>query len=187
MSSLDRRVVLARILRVAAALAAAGLVAACFQPLYGQRTLDGGPSIKSALQQVEVDQIPAPNGTPEARIAVELRNSLLFDLAGAAPLPPTHRLSIRITSSRVSIIVDTRTARPDVENYGLTATYNLIDLKTGKTVLSDQTFTRVSYDIPGQEQRFARQRALQEAETRAAEVIATNITTRLASYFVAGP
>jgi len=53
-------------------------------------------------------------------------------------------------------------------------------------VVTDQTFTRVSYDIPGQEQRFARQRALREAETRAAEVIANNIKMRLASYFVAG-
>ena len=73
-----------------------------------------------------------------------------------------------------------------MENYGLIATYNLIDLKTGRPVVTDQTFTRVSYDIPGQEQRFARQRALREAETRAAEVIATNIKMRLASYFVAG-
>lgn len=186
MSSPDRRAVLARALRLAAGFGAAVLVAGCFQPLYGERTLDGGPSIKSALKQVEVDQIPAPNGTPEARIAMELRNALLFDLAGVAPLPPTHRLSIRITSSRVSIIVDTRTARPDVENYGLTATYSLIDMKTGRTVVTDQTFTRVSYDIPGQEQRFARQRALREAETRAGEVIAMNIKTRLASYFVAG-
>ena len=186
MSSPDRRAVLARTLRLAAGFGAAVLVAGCFQPLYGERTLDGGPSIKSALSQVEVVQIPAANGTPESRIAMELRNSLLFDLAGVTPLPPTHRLSIRITSSRVSIIVDTRTARPDVENYGLTATYSLIDLKTGRTVVTDQTFTRVSYDIPGQEQRFARQRALREAETRAAEVIATNIKTRLASYFVAG-
>lgn len=186
MSSPDRRLLLTGSLRLAAGLAAATLVAGCFQPLYGERTLDGGPSIKSALQQVEIDQIPASNGTPEARIAMELRNSLLFDLAGAAPLPPTHRLSIRITSTRVSIIVDTATARPDVENYGLTATYNLIDLKTGRAVVTDYTFTRVSYDIPGQEQRFARQRALREAETRAAEVIANNIKMRLASYFVAG-
>jgi LPS-assembly lipoprotein len=186
MSSLDRRSLFAITLRLAAGMGAAALVAGCFQPLYGERTLDGGPSIKSALSQVEVDQIPAPNGTPEARIAVELRNSLLFGLTGGTPLPPTHKLSIRIVSSRLSIIVDTRTARPDVENYGLTATYSLIDTKTGKTVITDQTFTRVSYDIPGQAQRFARQRALRDAETRAAEVIATNIKSRLASYFVAG-
>ena len=186
MSSPDRRVVLAGSLRLAAGFAAASLLAGCFQPLYGERTLDGGPSIKTALQQVEVDQIPAPNGTPESRIAMDLRNKLIFELAGATQLPPTHKLSIRITSTRVSIIVDTATARPDVENYGLTAIYTLLDIRTGRPVITDQTFTRVSYDIPGQEQRFARQRALREAESRAAEVIAMNIKTRLASYFVAG-
>lgn len=186
MSSRDQGVLLTRIVRLAAALSAALLVAACFQPLYGERTLDGGPSIKSALGQVEIDQIPAPNGTPEARIAVDLRNDLMFRLSGGNPLPPTHRLSIRITSTRLSVIVDTQTARPDVENFGLTAIYNLIDLETGKTVITDKTQTRVYYDIPGQEQRFARQRALRDAETRAAKVVAGNIQSRLASYFVAG-
>jgi LPS-assembly lipoprotein len=186
MSSLDRRGLLSTALRLSLVVGAGALAAGCFQPLYGEHTLDGGPSIKSALSQVEVDQIPAPNSSPEARIAVELRNQLLFGLNGGTPLPPTHRLSIRITSSRTSIIVDTKTARPDVENYGLNATYTLIDLNTGKAVINDQTFTRVSYDIPGQEQRFARQRALRDAETRAAEVIASNIKSRLASYFVAG-
>jgi LPS-assembly lipoprotein len=44
----------------------------------------------------------------------------------------------------------------------------------------------VSYDIPGQAQRFARARALRDAEDRAAKLIADNIKARLASYFVAG-
>ena len=93
---------------------------------------------------------------------------------------------VRISSTRLSVIVDVRTARPDVENYGLNAVYELIDLKTGKVVLKDQTFSRVSYDIPGQQQRFARQRGLRDAENRAAQVIADNIRNRLASFFVAG-
>jgi LPS-assembly lipoprotein len=44
----------------------------------------------------------------------------------------------------------------------------------------------VSYDIPGQLQRFARQRAFRDAEDRAAQEIAENIQTRLASFFTAG-
>ena len=48
------------------------------------------------------------------------------------------------------------------------------------------TFSRVSYNIPGQEQRFAGARGLRDAENRAAKVIADNIHSRLASYFVAG-
>ena len=142
--------------------------------------------MKAALAQVEVSQIPAPNGTPESRIAVELRNSLVFGLTGGAgSLPPTHRLDIKIVPTRLSVIVDIQSARPDVENFGLNAYYSLVDLKTGKPVLKDSTTSRVSYDIPGQEQRFARARGLRDAESRAAKVIAESIQARLASYFLA--
>ena len=48
------------------------------------------------------------------------------------------------------------------------------------------TFARVSYDIPGQEQRFARIRGLRDAESRATKQIAENISQRLSSFFVAG-
>jgi LPS-assembly lipoprotein len=53
-------------------------------------------------------------------------------------------------------------------------------------VVTGTTFARVSYDIPGQEQRYARVRGLRDAELRAAKVVADNIRSRLASYFIAG-
>ena len=71
-------------------------------------------------------------------------------------------------------------------SYSANATYTLTDLRTGKPVISGQTFSRVSYDIPGQQQRFAGDRGLRDAENRAARSIADNIHSRLASYFVAG-
>jgi LPS-assembly lipoprotein len=43
----------------------------------------------------------------------------------------------------------------------------------------------VSYDIPGNFQRFARLRAFRDAEDRASQEIAENIQTRLASFFYA--
>ena len=46
--------------------------------------------------------------------------------------------------------------------------------------------TRVTYNVPGQQQRFAKDRGLRDAETRAAKEIAEQIRSRLASYFVAG-
>jgi len=52
--------------------------------------------------------------------------------------------------------------------------------------MTGSTFSRVSYDIPGQLQRFARSRAFRDAEDRAAQEIAERIQTRLASFFVAG-
>ncbi len=176
-----------RAIRLGFALLCAGLVGGCFQPLYGQRTADGGPSIVSQLSAVEVQPIDAANGTPEARLGVEVRNALIYDLTGGSgAAPSTHRLKIQIHPSRQQVIVDITTARPDVENYGIDATFTLIDNATGKPVLTGRTFSRVSYDIPGQQQRFARQRGLRDAENRAASVVAGNIKSRLASYFVTG-
>jgi LPS-assembly lipoprotein len=180
-----------RIRRVAVTLASVaclgGLTAGCFQPLYGQTSLNGGPAIGTALARVDVANIPAPAGSSEARVAVEVRNQLLFNITGGAdPPPPTHRLAIRMTSNRVSVIVDVVSGRPDVENYGLNVTFTLTEIKTGKQVMQGNTFARVSYDIPGQEQRFARARALRDTENRAAKEVADNIKARLASYFVAG-
>jgi LPS-assembly lipoprotein len=177
---------LARLLSLAPVLAAAGMLAGCFQPVYGERSLTGGPGIRTALSSIDVTQIPAGNGSPESRVAVDLRNQLIFNLNGNDPTAPTHRLDVKISTTRLSVIVDLTSARPEVENYGIIATYNLVELKTGRVAISDQTFSRVSYDAPGQQQRFARVRALRDAENRAVQVIADNIRNRLASYFVAG-
>ncbi len=186
MSSPDTRAA-PRLLRIAAALALAGLTAGCFQPLYSQQSPTGGPAVGQALRGVDVAQIQAPNGTPEARLAVEVRNNLIFDLTGGSgQTSSTHRLTIQISQVRQQVIVDITTARPDIENYGINASYTLTDLATGKAVVQGQTFSRVSFDIPGQQQRFARARGLRDAENRAAKVIAENIRNRLASYFVAG-
>ncbi len=175
------------LLRAAFALAISALTGGCFQPLYGERSPTGGPVLRDHLGAVDVLQIEAPKGTDEARLAVEIRNALLFDFTGGGvTASPTHRLKIAMQSTRSSVIVDIQTSRPDIENYGINATYSLTEIATGKVVVTGQTFARVSYDIPGQQQRFARQRGLRDAETRAAKVIASNITSRLASYFVAG-
>src|SRR4029453_9435484 len=108
--------------RLAAALALAALAGGCFQPLYGEHSVTGGPVLGDHLSAVDILQIEAPKGTDESRLAVEIRNALLFDLTGGAdPAPPTHRFKIAISSQRASIIVDTLTARPDVENYGINA------------------------------------------------------------------
>jgi LPS-assembly lipoprotein len=181
-------VVQAAIARAALALALAALTAGCFQPLYGERTeTTGGSVLREQLAAVDLLQIDAPKGSDEARLAVEIRNALLFDLTGGGySAPPTHRMKVSISSTRASIIVDINTSRPDIENYGINASYSVTEIATGKTVVTGQTFARVSYDIPGQEQRFARLRGLRDAESRAAKVIATNIMSRLTSYFVAG-
>lgn len=180
-------------LRLGAIAAACALLAGCFQPIYGSYSLaatgttPGGESVATALAAVDVNQINARVGSPEARVAVELRNQLLFDLTGGAePPPPQHRLAIQIIPTRTSIIVNTQSGRPDVEDYTLIATYTLTEVKTGKVLFNSTAYGRVSYDIPGEAQRFARARGLRDSENRAAKEVAEAIRARLASYFVAG-
>lgn len=173
--------------RLVAVAALAALTAGCFQPMYGERSASGGSALREKLQGVEVPPLNLPNGSREARLGVEIRNNLMFSMYGSAVgAPPTHRLLMRLSTSRLSIIVDPTTARPDIENYGIDVVYELKDNATDRTVLTGTTFSRVSYDIPGQAQRFARSRGLRDAEDRAAKVIADNINQRLASFFVAG-
>src|SRR5262245_41428953 len=92
------------LIRAAAALAIAALAGGCFQPLYGEQSPTGGPVLRDQLSAVDVLQIGAPKGTDEARIAVEIRNALLYDFTGGGyPAPPTHRLKIAMATSRASI------------------------------------------------------------------------------------
>ncbi len=173
----------ARLLAVAAL---AALTAGCFQPMYAERS-DGTPGLREKLMGVELPPINKPNASREARVGVEIRNALAFKLYGTATgMPPTHRLDIRFTTSRSSLIVSAATGLPTNENLGIDAQYNLIDVATGRSVMTGSTFSRVSYDMPGSYQRFSRNRAVRDAEDRAANEIAENITTRLASFFTAG-
>ena len=173
-------------IRIGAVIALGALNAACFQPLYASRTVSGTP-LGTAMAQVQVERVDAPNGTPEARIAVELQNQLDFEMnGGGGMISPTHRLKVRMTFGRSSIITDPSTGRLLAEITAINASFTLTELATGNAVMSGNTFSRVSSDYPGQQQRFARVRARLEAEDRAAKVIAEDVRTRVASFFVAG-
>jgi LPS-assembly lipoprotein len=181
--SLARIRIAARLLAVAAL---AALTAGCFQPMYAEHA-DGTPGLREKLMGVEVPPVDKPNASHDARIQVEIRNALAFKLYGdATGMPPTHKLVLKFNSTRSSLMVDNTTGLPTSENVGIDAQFNLIDLATNKSVMTGSTFSRVSYDIPGSYQRFARARAYRDAEDRAAQEIAENIQTRLASYFSAG-
>jgi LPS-assembly lipoprotein len=173
--------------RLAVAVLLAALTGGCFQPMYGEHNALGGTGLGDKLRHVEVTPINAPNGSRESRLGVEVRNALLFGLNGSgATYSPTHRLAVRLITNRSSVIVDVTTSRAESENYGIDAAYELREIATDKIVMTGSTFARVSYNIPGQEQRFARIRGMRDAEDRAAKVIADNISQRLASYFVSG-
>ncbi len=173
-------------MHAATVLAAGLLVAGCFQPLYGDRSVSGGPKLREALSGVQVMEIRAAADTPEARMAVPIQNELRFGFTGGSGSgTPTHRLQLQIAGSRAVVSATNVSGLPVLENFTLNATYSLVEIATNKPVLTGRATTTVSYD-PSGTQRFARITGMQDAERRAAKVIADNVTTRLSSYFVSG-
>ena len=174
------------VVRLFAVAAMAALTAGCFQPMYAEHA-DGTPALREKLMGVDLPPLDFPNSSREARLGVEIRNALAFKLYGnASGTTPTHRLQIRLQTTRSTLMTDVNTGLPTSENYGIDAQYNLIDNATNKSVMTGTTFSHVSYDIPGSYQRFSRERALRDAEDRASQEVAENIKTRLASFFYSG-
>src|SRR5205807_9118020 len=84
------------------------------------------------------------------------------------PLPPPHLIytpSLHDALPISSLMISPTTALPTSETYGIDAQYNLVELATDKSVMTGTTFSRVSYDMPGSYQRFARSRALRDARS----------------------
>ncbi|HLZ04475.1 MAG TPA: LPS assembly lipoprotein LptE [Bradyrhizobium sp.] len=172
--------------RLVAVAALAGLTAGCFQPMYAEHA-DGSPALRDKLATIDLPPVDKPNASREARVGIAIRNALAFKLYGnATGAPPLYKLVLRFTTTKSSLLVSTATGLPTTETYGIDAQYNLVELATNKSLLNGSTFSRVSYDMPGSYQRFARSRAFRDAEDRAASEIAENIGTRLAAYFTAG-
>ena len=161
------------------------LPAALWRPRRGRRR---PPRLDNKLAGVEVAPVNAPNGTPLARVGGQMRNDLIYDLTGGGgepPRPPTGSTSACPPSQ---LSGDRRRQHRAARHPELRHRRQLHAdrSRTGKVVINGQTFSRVSYNIPGQEQRFAGARGLRDAENRAAKVIADNIHSRLASYFRGG-
>ena len=180
MSLFDRR----RAARLLLVMGLGGLTAGCFQPLYGDSRVVPTAGLDDKLRTVEIAPIEAPNGTRISRVSVEVRSALLTDTGSSGG--KRYRLKIQLVATQQQVIVDINTARPDIQNYGIDAVYTLTDIETNKLMFQSTTFARVSYNIPGQQQRFAGERGLRDAENRAAQTIADNIRSRLASFLVAG-
>ena len=90
-------------------------------------------------------QIEAPKGSLVSRNP----QRLLFEFSGGgSAAPPTHRLKMANQLHAGSDHRRRHTSRPDIENYGINATYSLTEIATAKVVVTGQTFAWVSYDIP---------------------------------------
>jgi LPS-assembly lipoprotein len=166
-------------------LAVAHGLAACsdggFRPLYGVLAADGG-HVPERMAQVDVAPIPG-------RVGQRIRNELIFQNTGASePPPPTHRLEVAIKETRISTLV-----MPDGsaagETYLIEASFRIIKISDRKVVLQGTSHARAAYEryttssVPnGSTFTYANVRAREDAENRAARIVADDLKTRVATY-----
>jgi LPS-assembly lipoprotein len=164
-------------IRLAAAMLLAAAAGGCFQPLYGDRSLTGGPSVRDAMRDVEVAAI-------DGRVGQEVRNDLIFELTGGEgnPVGAPYRVTMTVSSSTFYPVIDLSAGRPSAETVSLDVLYRVEDVANKKTVLNERALARVTIDRS--QQRFARVRAIRDAENRAAKVAAEQMRSRIAAFLL---
>ena len=164
--------------KVLGLLVLAGTLGGCFQPMYGQSTLFGaGSKLRDELRQVEILEI-------DGRVGQEIRNDLIFELTGGQgnPVGAPYKLAMTITSGAQTPLVDVTSGRATSETVTLDVTYRVLDVSNDKVVVSEKAIARISIDRS--QQRYAGMRAVRDAQNRAAKLVAEQIRSRLASYFL---
>src|SRR5271169_6100381 len=165
--------------RLAGVAMLAGMLAGCFQPMYADHSLTGGngPNLREAMRDVEIAKV-------DGRVGQEIRNDIIFELSGGEgnPTGAPYRLNLQIATDSASAIIDLQTGLPDNETVSIDVAYKLQNVADDKIVLTDKATARVSIDRT--QQRYARVRALRDAENRAAKLVAEQIRARVASYFL---
>ncbi|MBB3770561.1 LPS-assembly lipoprotein [Angulomicrobium tetraedrale] len=189
MSSLDqmKRTPSRRLFGLAAAGLLAFAVAGCFKPMYAQDTADGG-NLTERLGDIQVV-------FASGRIGNEVRNDLIFALTGGAgnPANAPYRLELAVTDSSTSTAVDSLSGLPEVEMVSVDVKWLLFDTtrtpgpdgKPVPPVAHGNAFGKAS--LYSGYQRFARARAIRDAQNRAAGVASETIKGQLAAYFIAPP
>ena len=157
--------------------AAAGLLAACqVRPVYapaGSAAVGTGTPMITELASVAIE-------TRTDRLGQALTNELIFQLrGGAAALTPKYSLHLILTERISDLAIRAREGVPVAKLVSLTVTYTLTEIATGGVVTSDNVYTTNSFDTGSQ--RYANLRAQQDAEDRAAKVLAADIRLRLSA------
>ena len=145
---------------------ALGLSACGFTPLYGSQ------SVTKGLGAIEVV-------APEGRAAYLLREKLDDALARDVNVLPSYRLIYGVNETRYArgVRVDNVANRYELN---LTASWRLVDVKTGVTVRSGSTSAAVTYDSA--DQPYASVSAQQDSQERAAAEVARKIQLDLAAW-----
>lgn len=149
--------------------AATGLAGCGFTPLYAT------PGLSKGLSSVEVD-------APDGRVGYLIRESLDDDLARDKDAAPEWRLHFDVNQTRDprGLTLNNFSQRYQV---GLTVTYTLTKVSTGKVVHAGRVVSEVSYDAAIDP--YAGIAARQDSQERAASDAARKIEIELAAWMAA--
>lgn len=141
-----------------------------FQPMYASYEYGGA---SANLAAVDIQSIPG-------RAGQRIRNELLFQAtSGSAPVEQRYRLEVAVREYTTSnLVVSSGTARSETAN--LDATFRLVDLSTGKPVLTGESYGRAAFERF--DANYANVRAQRDAVNRAASNVARDIRSRLEAF-----
>ena len=147
------------------------------RPLYST-TSTSGQTLAAELSTIAID--PAKD-----RLEQEIRNKLIFAFnGGASPSTPAYQLKMQVNNSTGDLDIESGTGLAKTTRVRLTVTYQLIRLADKAVATTGSSFFTASF--AKSTQRFANDRALIDAENRAADQVANDIQLRLSAFFAAG-
>ena len=128
-------------------------------------------SVTAALAGSEVAPV-------DTRSAQQVRNALLFAINGGRSVEPgPYKINLTVTTTSQNVSVQSSVRAPTSAQLRLEAGYSMIEKTTGKVVTSGERTTIAGYELTPQ--NFANQRALRDAEDRAAKEVAQQIRLAL--------
>jgi LPS-assembly lipoprotein len=157
-----------------AALALAGGLAGCFQPLYSE---SAHPGLVDEVRAIEVAPI-------KDRIGHYLADNLTTEFNGTGQTPtPKYRLTVIVSTdtSTPTVNSETNVATSATLKGSAKFTLNLVD--GDKEVLSGQAVAFAAYDRS--QQRYNDLRAERDAEIRLARALSSDISVRVAAALTA--
>jgi len=173
-SGASRRAVLAALGLGCVSLALAGCEGG-FRPLYGSV---GGIGADTKMAEVEIAPIPGRGGQ-------RIRNELIFKAYGGGdPLPPRYRLEVAIKESSTTTLV-LRDGTSAGQIFQIDAKFQLIDMASKKVLLAGNSQSRATSERFSNV--YSNVRAGDDAQERAAKVIAVDLKARIAGFLSTVP
>jgi LPS-assembly lipoprotein len=157
------------------------LLGGCFTPLYGDPTVvSGGRNAQASLRELDIPEIGGRNG-------VVLRNELIYltQGGGGRAAAPSHILRVNLRVDTVPLVLNTAAGRPSAQAVTLIGDYTITPVGAPQPIHRGSAFATASFDRTAQ--RLASDRALIEAQERAAKSLAESIVTQVAGWYATRP